>query len=991
MKKNISFIYIIGLLTIGTFQFSQAQDADHYEILKGEFKNPPMSSWPKTYWWWLNGNIDTVRIKEEITSMKNAGLSGFDIFEIGKRNNDTIIPTGEITFMGADFLRAVKIAVDRATELDMEVGLNMASSWNAGGSWVTPEFAAKSIYFSKVPYIKGRTRVPFPKLVRYKNEGKIILKEDNKNVQIELDNNGRPIFYKEIAILAVPLNKNELKASDVIDVSPYYDKESEILNWDQEGEYEIYRYICSNSGEQLKLPSENSKGPIIDHFDPLATEFHFNYIIDRLKETLGSNLDRTALKSLYLASYEALGNVWTMALPKEFKRLNGYEIYPFMPALFDKTLFSEEITSRFWKDFQFTLSELMINNFYKKAKDICNANGLLINSESGGPGFPLHNVPAEPLKSLGAMDLPRGEFWLDHNRFNADGIDILRVVKEVSSASNIYGRGIVEEEAFTSFQHWQEGPFDMKQVGDRAFCEGMNKVVVHGSSHNPRGIGNPGIVYHAGTHYNDKRVWWSMVKPFNTYLSRISNVLQKTEFYADALYYYGDAAPNYTGHKNSRFTIGPGYDYEVINTEILEKLEVIDGNLVLPTGSKFKLLVMANDNEISAGVLAKIKALVSKGAKIISERPSQIHYRANNNGSKLTVKDIDDLWSDAKNLVNPHTIKNKVISGIQPVAMLKALNIPPDFYYKDAALSVLDYIHYTNDSNDYYFVRNTTNEWISRTLSFRQNEKSPELWDPVTGKVFKVTIHEQTGQHISLPLSLPPFGSMLIVFTKAKNKARYTNITSTQLHPPALQYTHKGAYLLEDAQVVVTRPTGKDTLTNFVKDQDLTGAWEVYFPNLKSDNEPFVFSNLTSWTEHTDHGIKYYSGIARYVKTFEYGINAVTAPNHLLYLDLGEISKIGEVWLNGNYLGVTWAKPHRFDVTTIVKPGINTLEVKVGNTWSNRLTGDALTGENHTFTNITETVVPGLNKTRVKWKNVPLLESGLMGPVKLTTLRPIEQ
>src|SRR5690606_34336566 len=116
-----------------------------------------------------------------------------------------------------------------------------------------------------------------------------------------------------------------------------------------------------------------------------------------------------------------------------------------------------------------------------------------------------------------------------------------------------------------------------KAMGDRAFCEGMNKVVVHGSSHNPKSIGSPGIAYHAGTHYNNKRVWWPMIKPFNTYLSRISNVLQETNFVADVLYYYGDAVPNYTGHKNSRFIVGPGYDYEVINTEIVKQLAVKNG------------------------------------------------------------------------------------------------------------------------------------------------------------------------------------------------------------------------------------------------------------------------------------------------------------------------------------------------------------------------------------------------------------------------------
>src|SRR4030042_2496681 len=135
----------------------------------------------------------------------------------------------------------------------------------------------------------------------------------------------------------------------------------------------------------------------------------------------------------------------------------------------------------------------------------------------------------------------------------------------------------------------------------------MNKVVIHGSTHNPSGTGYPGIVYLAGTHFNDKRVWWPKVKPFNEYLSRISFILQEADFVADVLYYYGDTIPNYGGHKNSRFTVGPGYDYEIVNTEILKEITIKDKKLVLPrNGAQFSLLVLADECEIDPEVLFKL-------------------------------------------------------------------------------------------------------------------------------------------------------------------------------------------------------------------------------------------------------------------------------------------------------------------------------------------------------------------------------------------------
>src|SRR5699024_1400933 len=183
----------------------------------------------------------------------------------------------------------------------------------------------------------------------------------------------------------------------------------------------------------------------------------------------------------------------------------------------------------FLYDFNKTVSEMMISNHYQKGSDVAGTVGLKLISESGGPGLPLHNAPVEALGALGAVDVPRGEFWYKHTRYTdqgltyarTDSIDLLQMVKGPAAAGHIYSKEPIEMEAFTSWRQWQTGPFDIKPVGDRAFAEGMSRVVVHGASHNPSGIGMPGIVYHAGTHYNDKRVWWPKIKPFNEYLARI--------------------------------------------------------------------------------------------------------------------------------------------------------------------------------------------------------------------------------------------------------------------------------------------------------------------------------------------------------------------------------------------------------------------------------------------------------------------------------------
>jgi|TARA_B110000908_G_scaffold67775_1_gene81881 hypothetical protein len=999
MKKTVVLVVAYILIVTHYYISAQAQKDSTYNRLTSEFLNPSESAKPKVYWWCLNGKIDTIRAKQELLAMKEAGIGGFDLFEIGVPKEDTMIPGGP-AFLSDESLQIIKYVIDEAGKLDLTVGLNLASSWNAGGSWIEPKNGGKSLYFSKIS-LKGNLKkqnikVPFPEI----SFPKSALIGGTEKSMIPFQGNGKPVYYEEVAVLAIPVSvkKNSLDPAEIIDVTPFFNSADDILTWEAPpGEWEIFRYVCSNSGQQLVLPSPYSAGLTVDHFDSTAVKTHLLHVINRLKSVLGDDFKATALKSLYLASYEARGFAWTSTLTSEYKKINGYDIIKFIPALFNPDLFNDETTKKIQSDFKKTLSELMINNLYKNSKEICNSYGLKINCEAGGPGYPLYNGPSEPLKALGALDIPRGEFWINHSRNyldsnGKDSIDVLRVVKEVAAASHIYQRGIVEQEAFTSFQHWQEGPYDMKPQGDRAFCEGMNRVVFHGFSHNITGSGYPGFVYHAGTHFNDKRVWWPKVKPFIKYISRVSSVFQKTDFVADVLYYYGDKIPNSATPKNAHFSVGPGYDYEVINTEILlNNLRVINGKLVLSNGAEFSVLALENENVINPEVLTKLNELIKQGAVIVGEKPKGI---SNIENSELTIKDsenlINQLWANGADISKDIHLKDKVFSGIKAVTILKNLNISPDFKYSDMESFLLDYIHYKKGDMDFYFIRNTSNQWVSRECGFRQQLKVPEIWNPITGKIVPVSVYTQQNQYVNIPITLAPYESYFVVFKKGNTSALYSNIFASDQNPPLMNFTTDGILFLNEGTYKLQNNSHLKQIENKQKTQVINGEWNVSFSKGWGAPETAVFSELSSWTDNKDVGIKYYSGIGTYHKTFEFEKNKSASSGELIFLDLGNLSKVAEVWLNGQSLGIVWAKPYQYDITNIIKKGANKLTIEVANTWSNRLTGDAITGEKYTNTNILETMLPSKSiepsdQTRVPWANVPLIESGLLGPVTIKT------
>ncbi len=103
--------------------------------------------------------------------------------------------------------------------------------------------------------------------------------------------------------------------------------------------------------------------------------------------------------------------------------------------------------------------------------------------------------------------------------------------------------------------------------------------------------------------------------------------------------------------------------------------------------------------------------------------------------------------------------------------------------------------------------------------------------------------------------------------------------------------------------------------------------------------EHVTLDRLISWSDHPDAGVKYFSGTAAYSKTIAVPAGLLDARRRF-YLDLGQVAVMAQVELNGHDLGILWKAPYRVDVTGVLRPGDNDLEVKVVNLWINRLIGD---------------------------------------------------
>jgi hypothetical protein len=132
---------------------------------------------------------------------------------------------------------------------------------------------------------------------------------------------------------------------------------------------------------------------------------------------------------------------------------------------------------------------------------------------------------------------------------------------------------------------------------------------------------------------------------------------------------------------------------------------------------------------------------------------------------------------------------------------------------------------------------------------------------------------------------------------------------------------------------------------------------------------------LRSWADSSDIGVKYFSGTATYSKTFQASPEWLAKAVGLrIWLDLGSVRNLAEVVVNGKSLGIVWKTPFRVDVKEALKPGANTLEVKVTNLWVNRLIGDAQPDVAKKYTYTTQSFYRA---------NSPLQPSGLLGPIRI--------
>ena len=715
----------------------------------------------------------------------------------------------------------------------------------------------------------------------------------------------------------------------VLDITQFMTADGK-LNWNvPEGDWVIIRTGMTPTGTKNSPASPEATGYEVDKMSKEHAALHFDghmgEILRRIPEA-----DRKCFKVVVQDSYEQGGQNFTDGFLDQFKSVYGYDPLPYLPVYQGMVVHSQQTSDRFLWDMRRLVANKIAYDYVGGLRDISHENGLTTWLENYGHwGF-----PGEFLMYGGQSDEIGGEFWSEGTLGDIEN-------RAATSCGHIYGKSKIWAESNTcgglAFSRY---PASIKNRGDRFFAEGINATLLHVYIHQPYEDKNPGINAGFGNPFNRKNTWFSQMDVYTQYLKRTNYMLQQGLNVADVCYFIGEDTPKMTGVTDPALPVGYQFDY--MNAEVIERDMTVENGLVtLPHGTQYKMMVLPKLETMRPELLVKIKKLVNEGMVILGPAPNRSPSLQNQPQADQQVQSMAaELWGnvDGINVKSRKYGKGKVLNGMDMTEALALINVVPDCKLPDDNL--VHYGHRTLGDQDIYFLTNQTEQTQIISPEFRVTGKQPELWEATTGYFRDLPAYDQKTDVTSVPLKLAPSESVFVVFSKTAGKAESTDIAANY---PIVKL-----------------------ISNFKT------PWTVNFDaTQRGPKEAVVFETLTDWSTSNDERIKYYSGTAFYNNTFK--IDELTK-NEKITIDLGALTAMAKVSINGKSVGGVWTAPYRLDITDFVKEGENILKIELVNTWVNRIIGDMKLPEDDR-----QIWAPHLPYN----SESPLQPSGLFGPVAI--------
>jgi hypothetical protein len=329
------------------------------------------------------------------------------------------------------------------------------------------------------------------------------------------------------------------------------------------------------------------------------------------------------------------------------------------------------------------------------------------------------------------------------------------------------------------------------------------------------------------------------------------------------------------------------------------------------------------------------------------------------------------IWGDMDGVTNiQHALgKGMTYWGLTLDEVLSRLKDAPDFASSGSLDSPPAWVHRHAADADIYFAVNQADEPEHLDVRLRATGKNVQIWRPMDGAVDEIA----AGTTARMP-------------DRSGNRQPGLE-PAAYVDEPGFTTVSLDLAERESVFLVVRNAASTHALATVPRSETALGAiagpWTVTFPPNWGAPASVQMPDLISWTASSDPGVKYFSGTADYVKDVR-APGAWFHPGQHVFLVLEEVRDIAEVSVNGKPLGMVWAPPYRVDVTSALKPGLNKIEIKVTNEWTNRIVGDRVGAPEK---RILPSAEPAPRGGGAFFGPREPAESGLLGSVKLVAER----
>lgn len=922
--------------------------------LEQAFRDPPKEAQPRVRWWWPGGAVKDEELSKEIGILDRAGFGGAEIQAFNTGIND-LTPEERAAinqYATPPFFAHVRHASQAAAALGMTLDYTFGSAWPSGGGFaITPEKALTELTMARTEVHGGEagpTKVTIPP--RTKRYGALSSLDSRVRDPRAAGWVGRfDARQKLVAVIAMKGSSpvlaeganasggrlspwSDVKVPGALDPASALDltdrlKADGTLDWvAPAGKWQVlvFKQYASNMG----VGGAAGEGPqlTLDHMNPDAFRAH----AARVGDPLG---DRPAgIRATFVDSLELMQDIpWGPDFLKAFRERRGYDLTPYLPFVVQPgwmQAWSEHWSPPYFEaanadtaervryDFRQTVSDVMFAGFINPFIAWNHAHGLKAK-------FQAHGGAIDVIRGYGSVDIPETEDLVD-----GGNPYFMRLAR---SGGDLYGRAIISAESMV----WANRPYDvtpdeLRRRADLIFASGVNSLNIHGFNY-IRGATWPGA--HAfqpsafgtgfSTMINPANPIWAAVPTLARYFGRTQAVLQKGSpvvplayFYGRTGYYGGIEDEGANKATTEKAFLAAGYDYDRINPDAIASARVVRRQLVSRGGHYYGALILPPLIAMEAEAAEAVAHIAMAGLPVffLDRAPERSPGLADAARQDARVR---------KAIQRTISAGAKVVPSGQVASALAVANITPNLRFSAPDVSGLIFVQRQVDRRTVTFIHNPGDQ-----------ARDAGMVLPGRGQVTRWNAMDAT-----------------VSAMNSRVVARGTEI-ALKLAPG------ESALLVLDPKMAAAREQGEATTGRM----DLRDGWSLSVQGHAPRTTPLTADlgpvRLGDWRKMAS--LERFAGVGTYRRQVDVP-PAWLAKGAKLMLHLGEVHDMATVTVNGQALAPAVSTPFRVDLTSALRPGVNTLEIAIATTPQNAMIDPKVSG----------------------FKNLKSVPTGLIGPVLL--------